>query len=579
MPRLLVLCLLLCAAIAARAAEPGVLSMADSQVAVRIADPFRQMTAFAPVTRLVDGLLASQATGSAAKPFSVQAFLDEGLGQLKQAPGVSPRGDLWILVPKRVRADDPKAGPLKAFDMTAFVLIPLLDGPTFSRAMAVARAGGIAVPPMKVIGNVAVLGMGDAKVDDILTIQRDLTLTCKREVVISARTDVLMPDAPAAGPMAALLGPVFAQQAAMRTAIARVELGLSMVGADLSAEVFVHPTPDSPLAKSLAAAEPDTLGWEYAAYMPQTAAACTGSAAALPGMPRADGMVLPLAGMLFGMMAAPEQTKPVLTSMERLAALCAQGGAVAITTPTAGGRPVIVAAYQVGDAALAHEAVTGLADAMRKMRAAMGEPAGRYFTCDFTPGAEKAGDISVDLLKVVLRQDAPKPAPDAANPPDPNAPQPLKDLFSLEFRFAYLEEKLLVTMGQAGAPEMVALVERVTQRTPSFADTARFQALKGAAPGAARSFGMVTGLDLATALVAMLPQDKSGQDLRSLVGLFPPQVTAITTTQDVRNGLLHMEAKVPYEQLGFLYTVGKAVQMFQADEAAKKKAAADAKPA
>jgi hypothetical protein len=284
-----------------------------------------------------------------------------------------------------------------------------------------------------------------------------------------------------------------------------------------------------------------------------------------------------------------KQADPFLASLNHLSEQMSQGGAIGLTAlPTyKAGTPAVVAIFQVKDADDAKGAIRDFVREFTTFRQeAMGGGMAQFIELGLTPDTETTRDIPVDLLKLTVRRMQPVPneiiddvpvLPDDGIPPDgfddqlvqPDQFQPpqmeLVDIITQEFRVAYAGDKMLVVFGANSKDEMTLLINRVLDKTPGFTASAKFKALKANAfPAAPYAFSYVVPGDLVRTVASLLPSEIGNEEqLQMIIGILPPQRTALYGYTEVKDGMIYNESRIPMEQLDLLYIGGKALLTFR----------------
>lgn len=564
---LLVCALLVGAMLAGLAQADTTLKLSRSLVTIKLTDPARQLTVFAPVIDLIDGLVPAK---EGVPPPSKQ--LADGVGKLTGTPGVKATGEFLVAImppPPAPTAPPPAAptpeqpAPAVTPPSPAFLLVPLADAAAFKAALAVADLHEIG--HVQVVGDTAVVALDKQQKAPVFTeISRDLTLITSREIAISVQMQNAPSPAesPALGPMVAMLGPIFDILTDVQKNMQRAEIGIAMVGDTLSVETYTIPVPGSPLATSLATAKPSSIPIDYAAYLPENTAYCEASGPMLPGSPGGGNLIFRMAMGMLGSFLTPEQQKPFTASVDRLIQQCAQGRVIGVTTPPADSTtpPALVAIYHITSE---QEAQSALQEYVKQFQVAQKALEGTLFgmfaslvTVKFQPRAGTIDGTPIDALRIVFTSPGPMTAPD----PKKTTPPPPAPL-TIEGRIAYVGDKMLVVASNAAREEMTALLARVKMGKAGFAASARFKALQGNLPTGARGYASFSTVDLSRTAIMLFAKDKEKTDALKWLSTLPPQRTVISTYQEVRDGRLHSEVRIPTEQRDFLYQLLKMAQL------------------
>lgn len=543
----------------ARAQEaPKTLVVAKSLLAVKITDPARQVTAFEPLLTRIDGLVAD--LGHTDKRPSEE--MAKGLAGLAQVPGIDATGTFWFVVqpqegkapappPQPEKKDGEGAAPARPLpNVTAALLIPLKDAAAF-RQFAGDPARKDRFGGAQVFDGYAVVGQN---LPAFAGVDAAMTLVSTRDIVVVTRLvgNPLAMLGQMDGPMAGFLAPIADLMAGYAANMESTEMGLAMVGDDLSLEGFVTPVPGSPLAKSLAApdaARPE----ELAGLLPENLAFCSASGPMLAGSP-GTGYTLSRLGV--GMLSSflDEKTGPALVkALDDLAAQCGQGRAIGLTTPpaTLATRATLVAAYQVAKPTEAAAALHAFFDTATRTRDAL---LGGMLTDVLQiskPIKEMIGATPVETIKMSLatgEAEAGKPAPKP---------------FALELRFAFTNDKMLMAIGDGSRAELENMIARAKGGPAGYTAGKRFLALKARLPEHARAFESFATLDLCRAAVSLAPVDAEQKTkLAGFLKIFPEQRSVLHDYSEIRDGRIHSEFRIPGEQIDFLGTLIKAAVTF-----------------
>jgi hypothetical protein len=353
----------------------------------------------------------------------------------------------------------------------------------------------------------------------------------------------------------------------------RAEIGIALLNNSLSFEERIIAVDGTDLAKGLTDAKPSTLAIDLAALLPPDLAMAFATCPPPAGTPDPIAPMRQSISAVLSALMPPDTAAPFLKSLNNLFAQTTQGCAIGVTAvPTyKEGTPTIEAVFQVKSA---DEAQTAIRDFVRDFKIlsdnAIGGALAQSLDLQIKPAAEKVGDVEVDVIKLVISG----PPPTVGPPPrtnvaavPPAAPPVLKELFSLEWRIAYVDDKMLFTLGKDGQNEMITLVDRVQNQTPGFTASARFKALKGNAfPAAPQSFYYLAPGDLVRTIGAILPDlgdaKSEAVQLQQIITCLPPQRTAMYSYGEIKDGMIYSDTRVPLEQLDLFYMTGKAITLY-----------------
>jgi len=176
-----------------------------------------------------------------------------------------------------------------------------------------------------------------------------------------------------------------------------------------------------------------------------------------------------------------------------------------------------------------------------------------------TPEAEKANGLAIDLVRVTY---IPSAETARAAYKTPTCPLVAKS-YVMEFRFAYCNDKLLVTAGPKGQAEMKNLIVRVKEldkeMKTSYKSTPQYAALKQRLPQKIHGFEAFSLHDLTRMVVGYMPADKKQKDLTAFMKSYAPLASKVVIGQEGTAGCLRYEVRVPAEQVRFLLSLLKRV--------------------
>lgn len=544
------------------------LALSKSLIAIKVTDLEKQATAFAPLLQMVDQLIMQAPKKDGAPQKTATAGMNELIANVKQVPGLNVKGDIWFAFLPPAPKDD--AAPADDAAMTmpsmpAYMLLPLADPQAFNAFLALEAAKPDGMKGV-VIGNNGLIALNKAPLD-VKAIQLDLNLLTKRDIALSLQISELKLTqlSDAMPPMAMMfLGPVMKALEEQQKNFLRAEIGLAMVGNDLSFEGFGVPVPNSTLAKSLTQPQNTALPVELAGYLPEDVVYCGSSTTMLKGAPGAGYTLLDLTYNLGAMFLPPDKAKPLSTALRNVMAQCSQGRVIGVAPAPAGSAgygPSVIAVYRVADLAAGKNAMRGFVREMTNLFKMLGEGGGPKLT--FTTDAEKVGDLPVDVLRIVTPQASPATKGAPAKPPQP-APKPV----TVEVRFSYLNTFMLVTAGGGSKEQMTALIARVGQKKAAYTNTEHFKSLANIVPPTARGFETYAPLDIIKLGVGFMPDGQDKKDAQKKLATYGAHVSVISTFQEVKNNALYGEMRIPGEQLQFIFA---ALTDLAKQEAAKPK--------
>jgi|GEM_PF-2276671 len=564
--------------LAGQARGEETLALSKSLIGIKVTDPEKQLTRFAPLLGMIDGLIPAGAPGAPnarANMTTVTAMMRDMVDGLARLPGVDARGDVWVVVmpPEKVGdippliEDNGEMKPNPALEPPVYLVLPLTDPPAFRAYYEKAD------PPTKLrftfAGNFAVGSMTAAP--KFTGVELDLPLLSTFDITLSFQIANLeltpigenMP--PLLEPMALPVIDLIHEQ---QENVLRIEVGLTMDGPDLREEIFVIPVADSPLARGMENPAPDTIAGDYAAYLPKNLAYCGASGPALAGAPGTSQFMLRVAfGILAGFL--PEERGMALAeSFGALMNQCSGGRAIGVTVPAdpeAGA--ALVGVYHIANEADARAIVRAFVNELiLTSDTVLGGMLSNTVQFDVKPDKETIEGLPVDCITVgMVEADAAEVNNDDA--PVFTTPVP----FNLECRVAYLGDKMLVTMGYESNQEMAALIRRIRQPgEDNFTAGDSYRTLKQNIAEKAIGFESIALRDLSMVVTSWLPPDQR-ERASMFIALFPPQGPPITTCQEIQPGYLYGSVRVPGGQLNFLYSAMKALQTMLAPQPEAKR--------
>jgi hypothetical protein len=563
--RLCLLCALtLGCALGSLAQELKPLALSQSLIAIKLKAPQRQLTTFAPVLDLLEGV--STTAMPPGQPLAGVRNLRQALRDLAAIPGTDPTGEFWLAVMPPPAIQPPaKPGP-----PPFYLIVPLAKPEAFREFLTAAQADPKRPVQGSVIGTLGVLSPNCA-VPATLPVALDLPLTTTREVAVSVQVANLaqLPSPEVEGIGGEMLAQMRLVMADVTDNVARWELGVAMVGPDLSLESFTLAKPASPLAGRLQAAPaaPPTL--PMLDVLPSNLAYCGASGPALPGVPTFTRATFRLVTGMLSIFLPPDKQAQLQGSLTRLLAQCDQGRVIGLTAPPVSGPggSTLVALYQLQDAKGMQEALPAFFADMHLARDSfLGGILADVFTFSVTPNhaqlappAQPATALSpamrVDRLSITVTPPAAPGAPGAA----PAAP---RKAFNFEGRLGYWREKMFLVAGHEQDLQLKALYHRLlVPPTDGFTSTPRYQALRAQLPAKTlHGYECFATLDLCRVFAHQIPDEKQRTEALKGLSFFPPQRSVIYTYQELQPGRVRGEICLPAEQLNFLYTLTRFLQ-------------------
>ncbi len=530
-------------------AETLVLSRAD--MVMKITDPARQLKAFTPVLDMLDGMAAYEKSVKGVSPGSK---LRKEWGQFAKIPGVDARGDFWIvLMPppattKAAASPDTANGAKGAIPIhfPRYTLVPLADKAAFAQYLRNGQLSGA------VSGNYGIVTDTPSN-PPYRDIKFDVTLHSKREISIALLHG---------GDAMSLANKTFpaldiiplGDNPLRNVDVRQVDVGLAMVGEDLSLEYYLVPTKGGVLEKGLRRAGENEMAMEYAGYLPAKLAYCSASGVMLDGAPGITRIVFGLANAFLTTVFPPEVSEKFDNSVKTLMNQCSNGRAVGLTVSPKDPKksPTLVAVYHIVSApeaeAAVHDFITQVQQVRKTVREGVLAP---LFTVELKPAAETIAGTPVDVVNITVNfhpEARGKASPDAAG-----------TTLHYTCRVAYLKDTMLFTVGEDSPAQMTAVLERINKHTAGFTASTQYQSLKASLPARTYSFTSFATHDLASALVKLVALDKDKIAGLQLLSVLPAQHTVVLTYQEVQTGVLRGELRLPAEQLNFCYTLLKAM--------------------
>jgi len=532
---------------------PAALSLSKSMIAIKISDPQRQIIAFQPLFSRIDDLIDTLKPGGG----KVTDKLTKGLGDLAKVPGINVAGDFWITFTpsdKPAEAEEVKDQPPMPFN-GIMLLVPLKDAELF-KTFANSPEAAKKFPPCQIFDNYAVLQVFGKKPVKYSGVNCDISLISKRDVVVwvHLQSNPMAGMEKQAGEMAPFVSTLSGLIDDFIKNEQSAELGLAMTGDDLSLESYVTPVPDSPLAKDIAAQQPNAAqAVTLAGYLPENLAFCSASGPMLEGAPGLGNAALRVVmGLMTGFME-PEQGKALSKQFDQLSLQCKNGRAIGMTVPPANLQTsaTLVAVYQVKDPQAAAAAMHGFVQEVMKAKDSFFNGGLSTIVKIFTkPNAEMTNAVPVDLIKIIIATG------ELGNDP---AAKPI----TIEGRVAYTNDKMLLAIGDTSKDEITAMIGRIKDGTTGFTASKRFDKLKAGLPENIRGFESYAMLDMCKAGASLLPVDPTDKkDIIKFLSLFPQQKSVINSYGDFRDGRLHSDLRIPGEELDFVSTLIKGLAAF-----------------
>ncbi|HOF89016.1 MAG TPA: hypothetical protein PLZ36_13080, partial [Armatimonadota bacterium] len=256
-------------------------------------------------------------------------------------------------------------------------------------------------------------------------------------------------------------------------------------------------------------------------------------------------MLIKMASGFATLFLPPDRAKAFSAALDTVMAQCSQGRALGIAPSPPNAAlfgPSLVAVYRVPDPQAGKNAMRAfIRESLALMKMLDDDDGGPKYV--FTPDAEKIAEQSVDLLR--LTRPTPTPADE----------EPAAKPMVIEARFAYVGQRMLVTLGGGGTEQMTALIDRVQNKKAVYTATARFKALETVVPPTARAFETYALLDMINMGISFMPEGQAKADIMQKLAAYGTHQTVISTYQEVKDGALHGELRIPGEQMKFLFTL------------------------
>jgi hypothetical protein len=604
----------------------GPLPVSSSLISVKITDPDSQITKLMPIVQLVDKITA--ANPKAPKGVSISKSLAFLSGMLKGVPGIKSDGTFWILVmPPQFSQKNPEGLSTAVDDngTPTFLVFPLSDPDVFQKFLdSETTKANKDMPRGMVYGDYALLGF-EGIVPGFSQVDFDLQPISRRDMVVMLQwqnyelannalksLDIpsfseLFPKEMPNTPLGMKMGDFLKKY---ETSILRMEFGVNMANNVLDVEMLNLPIAGSQLEEDLVKYNTSTAK-QLLRYMPATvfyAAAGGPLVESSPGTGYTlnriliDNMKKVLSGSSDG--SVPKNFETVIQAYEEVSRRCVNGRAISWVPvlvkkdSVTGNFPVFVGVYltssinkdlkdesraiirKMFDALFpaekdANGKIKFNTDNSREVR--IRYPGGSFidFSAFTFPSLEKYGTTDVDVIKIVILN-KPNTSRIVKNA-DKKVKVTIKNESVLEFRFAYVGDKLLVTVGGPDSKlQMANLISRVNGKLAGLTSSPRFIAQTQNMRSNVRSIEVISPRDLSRTVMNYVAgindEDKKNiakgipKDMRSggikmspkdaaiykYQQSYPPLTTYNVTTQDANDGCERFIYRIPLEQLRYL---------------------------
>ncbi len=589
----------------------GPLPVSSSLIAVKITDPDAQITKLMPIVQLVDKAMSGNPR--APKGISLSKSLAFLAGMLKGVPGIKSDGTFWILVmPTKFSQKNPE-GQQTAIDDNStptFLVFPLSDPDVFQKFLeSETTKANKDMPRGMVYGDYALLGFEGvvpafSQVDfDLLPVsRRDLVMMIQwqnYEFANNALKNMDIPFPPGMFPGAQPNMKMGEFLKKYETNILRMEFGVNMVNNVLDVEMLNVPIAGGQLEEDLATKFNNTTAKQLLRYMPATVFY---AAAGGPLVESSPGTGYQLNKFVIDLMrkslSDPSGTskgfETVIQAYEEISRRCVNGRAISWVPnlqvkegpSVVANFPTFVAVYSTSS--INKDLRTESQALIRKMFDSMFPPEkdsngkilyntdntrevrwkypfGRDLISAITsPNVEKYGTNTVDVIKLYA----------TASQASKSTNWYIKTQSLLEFRFAYISDKLLITIGGPDSKiQMANLISRVNGKLAGLTSSPRFIAQTQNMRGNVKSIEILSPRDLAKTITSnidainihnlkevakgspknqkmvLTPQQKSIMQFQKS---YPPLTTYNVILQDANDGCERFIYRIPLEQIRYL---------------------------
>ncbi len=593
--------------------------VSSSLIAVKITDPDSQITKLMPVVQLVDKIAA--ANPKAPKGISISKSLAFLSGMLKGVPGIKSDGTFWILVmPAQFSMKNPEGLSTAVNDNSTptFLVFPLSDPDVFQKFLdSETTKANKEMPRGMVYGDYALLGF-EGVVPAFSQVDFDLSPVSRRDLVMMIQwqnyeltnnalksLDIPIPKDLIPGVQPSMKLGDFLKK--YETSLLRIEFGVNMVNNVLDVEMLNVPINGSQLEEDLVKYNNSTAK-QLMRYMPATVFYAASGGPLVESSPGTGYQLNKVAiDLMKKTVAGPNNAdkgfQTVVQAYEELSRRCINGRAIAwVPTLTmkpvpADNIPTFVAVYSTSSInkdlkAESRALIRKMFDSLfpsetdsngkvkfnynneREVR--IKYPSGKVaFTALTFPAQEKYGTTMVDIIKIVGTSTS--NAKQTVKTETKTLTYYYKDTVLLEFRFAYIGDKLLMTVGGPDSKiQMANLISRVNGRLAGLTSSPRYAAQAKYINGTARSIEVYAPRDLLrTAVNVVYSADlKTKKDIANGVPAayrtnavkmsskewafinfqksYPPLTTYALTAQEASDGCERFVYRIPLEQLRYM---------------------------
>lgn len=560
------------------AQQPTPLTLSSVTSLIRAKSPTKQLKSYDPLFARFKSVL------SPVMPieFNLSTIIGKSLKQYDSLPGVDADGEFWFFSVPGTPAPKPDDNKTPAVNETqpnpveekeekddkpgsvSVALVPVRDAQQLRNGLA--AQGDEAEYIAQILDRYALLIPKGAIVQQYTDVKLDLPIVSKRDIVmISSPTKLPFIGEeeeadPGAEPAMFSFAPPFKpylKQIGLNQQ--RIETGFAMVGDNLSIETFIIPVQNSPLAKRLATQKPATQGVDLAGYLPTNLSYCGSSGPMLEGIPGMGNIALRIPVALVSAFRAEERRSEIEKLWNDMSAVCSQGRALGITTPTekAPTKATVLGVYHLAnpknDAAVIRKFMTRIFVNKEQINIRTLVRLPQKTTITYQQGKELQSNVPIDVLTIVAQPAT--PVKDEETGVTPPTPKPVK----LECRLAFINDIFLLAVGGDSKTEMNAMIWRIKTNNKGFTTSKRFTELKSTLPAAYQGFQFCSPRDLSLSITALLPiEDVQKAVAMKWIGQLPIQQTTISSYSEFQQGCVRSEIIVPGEQFDFLCELATA---------------------
>ncbi|MEI7831905.1 MAG: hypothetical protein WCJ56_01735 [bacterium] len=602
--RRLILFLLCLAAITSVLAQDAqdvpVIAISKAQMAVRIKDPAKIRVAYTPIFELFSKKITPLLPPTPQEGKGKMPDINAEMTKFLTMPGLNANGEFWfVLMPmlpptkadmaayEQQKADYdailekmkneggeglklPKV-PTKPVKVPMYLILPITDKALFQQSVQNNPEIAETIFMCDVPENYCVANIGTVPFENPakLMVKFDQPINSSSDIVmVSSMKNQPALDMDGLGEAAMLMMPMMAYQQKIAELIDHTEIGLTVKGKDITMDTYVVPTAGSKFEKSLLAYKPTPqelqLPENYAGAMPKDLAAFSSQMASPEDLKEMSNQVFDqLLNPLLGMAVEGDKAKVVTDAMKRAMLLCENGSATGITNPNKNGVVNMVSIYKIADSKEAQAAIRDLNAQLVKLKdGVMGGVASKFVNIEYFTGKPDANGNVLDQVTVVFS--VPSKNQPLALPPDLGGKEAdvtkmmanatYEEVYRNFATISFQKDRMIVVMGPSGKLIVDEITNRARLRTTGFSSTPRYAELKKYAPAGSMAIGTMSTLDMANAIVSLIPP--MGAEIKNMAKNalkdVKPQTRNILTYSQVKNGLMYAEVVVPEEQLTFI---------------------------